>query len=212
MSHEEQTDLRIRRTHKFLQEAMIELITEKGFESITVGDIAERAMINRATFYRHYQDKYDLVAKIFEETANQLVENMRPIRKDTRQNAIENPPEIWIQLFEHVAEHARLYRAMLGKNGSSWFAARMREHIIKLMLETARQYEHQVEPRQQIEPVMPQELPGTQLSHVMIGTIVWWLESEKSYTPRQMATWFYRFAFYGYISALGYEAPTLEKE
>ena len=67
MSHEEQIDLRIRRTHKFLQEAMIELITEKGFEAITVGDIAERAMINRATFYRHYQDKYDLVAKIFED-------------------------------------------------------------------------------------------------------------------------------------------------
>jgi pimeloyl-ACP methyl ester carboxylesterase len=61
MSHEEQTDLRIRRTHHFLQEAMIELITEKGFEAITVGDIAERAMINRATFYRHYQDKYDKV-------------------------------------------------------------------------------------------------------------------------------------------------------
>ena len=66
MSHEEQTDLRIRRTHKFLQEAMIELVIEKGFDAITVGDIAERAMINRATFYRHYQDKYDLVAKIFE--------------------------------------------------------------------------------------------------------------------------------------------------
>ena len=212
MSHEEQIDLRIRRTHKFLQEAMIELITEKGFESITVGDIAERAMINRATFYRHYQDKYELVAKIFEETANQLVENMKPIRKDTRQNALDNPPEIWIQLFEHVAEHARLYKAMLGKNGSSWFAARMREHILKLMLETARQYEHQVEPRQQIESAMPQELPGTQLSHVMVGTIVWWLESEKSYTPRQIATWFYRFAFYGYLSALGYEAPTPRKE
>jgi AcrR family transcriptional regulator len=136
MSHEEQTeDLRIRRTHKFLQAAMIELITEKGFDAITVGDIAERAMINRATFYRHYQDKYDLVAKIFEETANHLVENMRPFHKDTRQSATENPPEIWIQLFEHVAEHARLYRAMLGRNGSSWFAARMREHTIKLMLE-----------------------------------------------------------------------------
>jgi len=45
------------------------------------------------------------------------------------------------------------------------------------------------------------------LSHVLIGTIVWWLESEKSYTPRQMATWFHRFAFYGYLSARGYEAP-----
>jgi hypothetical protein len=65
MSHEAQTDLRIRCTHHFLQAAMIELIAEKGFDAITVGNIAERAMINRATFYRHYQDKYDLVAKSF---------------------------------------------------------------------------------------------------------------------------------------------------
>jgi AcrR family transcriptional regulator len=115
MSHEEQTDMRIRRTHHFLQEAMIELVTEKGFDAITVGDIAERAMINRATFYRHYQDKYDLMAKIFEETTTQLVENMKPFRKDTRQSEMENPPEIWIQFFEHIAEYARLYRAMLGK-------------------------------------------------------------------------------------------------
>lgn len=212
MSQEEQTDLRIRRTHKFLQEAMIELIAEQGFDAITVGDIAERAMINRATFYRHYQDKYDLVAKIFEDAANHLMENMKPTRKDTSQSKTENMLEMWIRLFEHVAENARLYRAMLGKNGSSWFAARMREHTIKLTLERLRQYEHQVEPRQQIEPVMPQELAVMQLSHVLIGTIVWWLESEKSYTPRQMATWFFRFAFYGYLSALGYDAPTPRKE
>jgi AcrR family transcriptional regulator len=212
MSHEEQTDLRIRRTHKFLQEAMIELITEKGFDAITVGDIAERAMINRATFYRHYQDKYDLVAKIFEETANQLVANMKPLHKDPRQSAPENLPEIWVQVFEHVAEHTRLYRAMLGKNGSSWFAARMREHIIKLILENERRWKQPVEPRQQIDPAMPQELPVLQLSHVLIGTIVWWLESEERYTPRQMAAWFWRFAFHGYLSARGYEAPTLGKE
>jgi len=55
--------------------------------------------------------------------------------------------------------------------------------------------------------LLHQELPGMHLSQVLIGTIVWWLESEKSYTPRQMATWFHRFAFYGYLSARGYEAP-----
>ena len=206
MSHEEQTDLRIRRTHKFLQEAMIELITEKGFEALTVGDIAERAMINRATFYRHYQDKYDLMTKIFEETTNELVENMKPIQKDTRQSEAQTPPEIWIQIFEHIADHDQLYRAMLGKNGSSWFAARMREHTSKIMLEQERLWKHQMKPSQPIDPAMPQELPAMQLSHVLLGTIVWWLESETSYTPRQMATWFHRFAFYGYLSALWYEA------
>ena len=212
MSHEEQTDLRIRRTHHFLQEAMIELITEKGFEVITVGDIAERAMINRATFYRHYQDKYDLVARIFEETADYLVEHMKPLHKDTGQMDTENPPEIWVQVFEHIAENARLYRAMLGKNGSPWFAARMREHIIKVILENEKRWKQPMRSRPQLDPAMPQELPVVQLSHVLIGTIVWWLESEKRYTPRQMATWFWRFAFYGYLSVRGYEAPTPGKE
>ncbi len=129
MSHEVQTDLRIRRTHLFLQEAMIELITEKGFEAITVGDIAERAMINRATFYRHYQDKYDLVARIFEESADSLVEHMKPFHKDADQMDLEHPPEIWVQVLAcrgaepalpgHVGEkresvvyspHARVHR------------------------------------------------------------------------------------------------------
>lgn len=206
MSHEDQIDLRIRRTHKFLQEAMIELLAEKSFDEITVGDIAEQAMINRATFYRHYQDKYDLVAKIFEETTNELVEHMKPFHKDT--GHMENPPEIWIQFFEHVAQHASLYRAMLGNNGSPWFAARMREHTVKLMIEQEKQWKHRIERRHQIDPAMPQELSGMQLSHVLIGTIIWWLESEKNYTPRQMATWFHRFAFYGYLFALGYETST----
>jgi AcrR family transcriptional regulator len=212
MSQKEQADLRIRRTHKFLQAAMIELVTEQGFDTITVGDIAQRAMINRATFYRHYQDKYDLVAKIFEDTINELAENMKPFHKDIRQRETENPLEIWTQFFEHVADHDRLYRAMLGQHGSSWFAARMREQTIKLMLESERRWKDQVKPSQPIDPAMPQELPAMQLSHVLIGTIVWWLESEKSYTPKHMATWFHRFAFYGYLSALGYEAPTPWKQ
>ena len=206
MSHEDQTDLRIRRTHKFLQEAMIALIIERGFDAITVGDITERAMINRATFYRHYQDKYDLVAKIFEETTNQLVEQMQPFHQDTWQT---NPVDIWVRLFAHVAEHGRLYRAMLGKNGSSWFAARMREHITNLMLQGERQQEQDDGPKQRRYAAMPQGLPAMQLAHVLIGTIIWWLESDKNYTPKQMATWFYRFAFYGYIAARGYEAPPL---
>jgi hypothetical protein len=48
-----------------------------------------------------------------------------------------------------------------------------------------------------------------QLSHVLLGMISWWLTNEKSYTPRQIATWFYRVAFCGYLSALGCEPALL---
>jgi len=59
-------DLRVRRTRKLLQRAFIELTIEKGFADVTVRDIAERAMVNRSTFYRHYLDKYDLLSQYIE--------------------------------------------------------------------------------------------------------------------------------------------------
>ena len=48
-------DTRARFTRKLLQDTLLALLAEKRFEVITVGEIAERAMVNRATFYRHYQ-------------------------------------------------------------------------------------------------------------------------------------------------------------
>src|SRR5215469_13383088 len=72
-------DLRVRRTRMALQEALIDLIEEKGFDAVTVGDIAERAMVNRTTFYRHYPDKYALVTGIFEEAVNQIFRELGPL-------------------------------------------------------------------------------------------------------------------------------------
>jgi len=73
-----------------------------------------------------------------------------------------------------------------------------------IMLEQERLWEHDMGPRHP-DPLMPPELPVVQLSHVLLGTLVWWLESEKQLSPKQMATWFHRFAFYGYLAALGYQ-------
>lgn len=54
-------DLRIRRTHKLLLDALIALIEEQPFDKITVTDICDRAMIHRTTFYKHFEDKYHLL-------------------------------------------------------------------------------------------------------------------------------------------------------
>ena len=56
-----ETDRRVKRTRKLLQEAFMALMAEKSFQSISVQDIAERADVNRATFYTHFVDKYALL-------------------------------------------------------------------------------------------------------------------------------------------------------
>jgi AcrR family transcriptional regulator len=60
-SETKKLDPRIKRTRKLLTQAFVDLMHEKGFQSITVQDIADRAEVNRATFYAHYEDKYDLL-------------------------------------------------------------------------------------------------------------------------------------------------------
>ena len=53
-------DLRIRRTYKLLSESLLDLLSENKFEDISVTDICEKAMIHRTTFYKHFEDKYQL--------------------------------------------------------------------------------------------------------------------------------------------------------
>lgn len=54
-------DLRIRRTYKLLSESLLDLLSENKFEDISVTDICENAMIHRTTFYKHFEDKYQLL-------------------------------------------------------------------------------------------------------------------------------------------------------
>ncbi len=54
-------DPRIRRTRQMLQSALLTLMQSHAFDEIAVQDIAEAATVNRATFYDHYTDKYDLL-------------------------------------------------------------------------------------------------------------------------------------------------------
>lgn len=58
---EKKVDPRVKRTREWLQKALMELMAEKSFEAITVQDIAERAGVNRVTFYAHFTDKYALL-------------------------------------------------------------------------------------------------------------------------------------------------------
>jgi len=61
VNEQDKLDPRVKRTRQLLEKAFVELLGEKGFQAITVQDITERAGVNRATFYAHFEDKYALL-------------------------------------------------------------------------------------------------------------------------------------------------------
>jgi AcrR family transcriptional regulator len=71
-------DPRVKRTRKLLQQAFAELLSEREFHSITVNDITERAEVNRATFYLHFDDKYALLSYSVREALQQLLNKRLP--------------------------------------------------------------------------------------------------------------------------------------
>jgi len=75
---EKTQDLRVRRTRMMIQKAFTELLEEKGFQSITIQEIANRAMVNRATFYDHFADKYALLEQVMHEWFRQVLEQKLP--------------------------------------------------------------------------------------------------------------------------------------
>ena len=68
-------DPRVTRTRKLIRDALTSLLAEKSFGAINVQDVAERATINRATFYAHYTDKFALLyALVREDVAARLAQ------------------------------------------------------------------------------------------------------------------------------------------
>ena len=172
-------NVRVRRTQTLLREALIGLIEERGFEALTVGELAERAMISRAAFYRNYQDKYNLVEQIFAEAMNGVLAAIADLGQ-------EHPADIWVRFFEHIAQYERLYRALLGKNGSSWFARTMRARLADLVTERGRLPHGPNESTHPVHSFADDFVPDV-VSSLFVEAITWWLEQGRPYTPQEMA-------------------------
>jgi len=173
-------NLRLRRTQKLLREALIELIEERGFEALTIGELTSRAMVSRAAFYRQYQDKYALVEQIFEEAMSGLLSAVGEL-------GLEHPPEIWVKFFEHIAAYERLYRALLGKKGSPWFVRKMRASLAGLVKERGR-LPHGPDASARPVHTFSDELVPDLVSTLLVEAITWWLEQGRPSTPKEIAT------------------------
>ncbi len=110
-------DLRVIKTKKILYETLIELMKTKTFEEIKVSDICTKALINRSTFYAHYEDKYELLLEFInslkEEFINELSKNKNIL--NTREYYLE-----MIRLFlDHIENKKDIYNAIMINNRNS---------------------------------------------------------------------------------------------
>ncbi|WP_342415498.1 TetR/AcrR family transcriptional regulator [Paenibacillus sp. FSL R10-2782] len=85
-----ETDPRVVRTRKLLLDAFLSLMAEKDFNVISVRDITSRASVNRATFYAHFSDKYELLESFLVHSFETFMVDSLPDQDDlTEQHLVQ---------------------------------------------------------------------------------------------------------------------------
>ncbi len=169
-------DLRVQRTQKLILEALLELTARKGFAALTVSDITQNAGINRATFYRHYQDKFDLLNS-YAQTVYEMLEDSPPKSNEAGERQMHAG---LVKILEHIRANSKFYKVMLGKHGDPGFTETIRQYIQK-----------------RIRRLLPEDLQRDQAflelyvaysSSASIGAVLWWLDHEFPYSAKELAS------------------------
>ncbi|WP_342443679.1 TetR/AcrR family transcriptional regulator [Lysinibacillus sp. FSL K6-0075] len=180
------TDLRVIRTVESIKGALVDLIEEKGFESITVKDITTKARINRGTFYAHYQDKFNLMNSYQEE----IMREMSTITKENLPNLIADlhtndkkvqTIEIAVLIFKFLDQNRGFMKAVLGPNGELSFQTKLKEFIYKTLFESTDT------PLKLENLLVPGEYLVSYIASAHIGVVQQWLLGEGKESPEEMA-------------------------
>ena len=118
-------DVRVERTKRALQEALVELAQTQPFHEITIGQIADRAAVNRSSFYPHYSDKDTRLADALD-AVNENVGELFPTPTDEAPRA---PSADLLVYLQRIDTHAALYRLALNEGGSAIAAQRIRRRF-----------------------------------------------------------------------------------
>ncbi len=175
---EKKEDLRIRRTHKLLSGALVELMNQKPFEKITVRDICETAMVHRSTFYTHFNDKYELLKYCLGEF------EMVFDKTDLTENSLEGYRRYYLKVAREIAAeiqaNKKLYQTILKKNQEESIMQNFHKELERLILEKLKKC------RDEISFPVPPEFLATFYTGACMSVMVKWLEDDASYTAEDL--------------------------
>ncbi len=176
----DEADLRVRRTHKLLWEALMAELSERTIEEITVSDICERAMVHRTTFYKHYEDKYALLEQGIRQMYDDLL--VEEDHKPPSAYSLEHPPTYFMRLFEHAAQYQQFYKLMVCGEGIGRFQKLLKEYIAEKISTKV----HELPPANQHFAV-PIDMHAHFVAGATLSLLAWWLEHDMPFSPHQMA-------------------------
>jgi len=166
------TDRRAQRTCELLQKALIELITARGYNAITIQDIADRANVGRTTFYLHYNSKDELFMSCHEAIVNEF--HIGPLHPLSREELLS--PELPLEktpAYRHFEERrALLYFIFQGKD-SLQILRQIRDR-------SAREIEANLRAVfTEAESTVPLDVLANYLVGAQIALMQWWLEKRR---------------------------------
>lgn len=111
-------DARVRYTKMVIRNCFFQLLNEKKLNKITVKEICEKASINRATFYKYYDNPFDLYKQLEQELMDQLEERI-----------ISQQPENFLIVFQiilqDIKDNSEFYQLLFSENGDELFRNRV---------------------------------------------------------------------------------------
>src|SRR5215510_12614772 len=163
-------DRRRQRTRHLLSAALVELIREKDYNSITVSDIIERANVGRSTFYVHYRDKDDLFVGELDRVIEVLSHRIP--------NQEEVPFFPSLGLFRHVGEEYGLYKSLLWGPGIDLLIKHLQKSLCKRIekgfQESGKEFNIPI-------PILANFIAGS-----FLILLQWWLENKMIYSPEEI--------------------------
>jgi len=179
------TDRRVQRTRELLRKALIELIKERGYDSISIQDIAERANLGRTTFYLHYGSKEELFMNCHEAVVKEFhLGLLHPISREELLSS--ETPLATISAYHHFEDtRTALYSIFQGKDGL-------------LLLRKIRDWKaHEIEANLHAafgndKSTIPLDMLANYLAGAQIALIQWWLEKRQPHTIESLMQTFHR--------------------
>lgn len=168
-------DRRFIKTKQAITEAMWQLMQEKDFVQISVGEIADRANINRVTFYRHYVDKYDWLEQCISELLQEWGQISDAVYSATEDAQLQRA---FLTSLRHFDQNFHLYSILLKNKGTLFFQERFKKMHVALLRSA-------IEPEHSRSAEMDFEFHF--VASAASGCIEWWIQNNRPLTVEQMA-------------------------